>query len=393
MGDIWRVDFKNNLMKSNPIIESTELIFDFSILERNEFQVKSNPYDYIVKFLTLNELIIKLEHYTQLNRSKHFLFVDSNVNRLYKNLWANQATYTIDALEKNKTVDSSFKLVDTLISYAFTKKETLISIGGGITQDVSAFTRSIYKRGVNWAFIPTTLLAMSDSCIGAKSAINYGTTKNLIGVFSSPREVLICVEFLNTLSQRDILSGFGEIIKLAIVGGEQTLEIFNNAINNSENSTNFNDKLIKLALLVKKSVIEIDEFEENIRKALNYGHTLGHAIEPLVDFSIPHGVAVSIGMYIENRLSNIYGQLSMNECETLNSLILKYIDRESLMFLKDVVLTDIIDNIKKDKKTLGDQVYISVPYKIGHFNMLPIEINSGFENKLSNILQDLIQEL
>lgn len=393
MEDICQEDIKNNFMNNNPTIESVEFQLDFSILDKKEFTIESNPFNYQVNFLSLSELKIKIQEYVSSNGIKNVLFIDHNVNEIYKNLlWINHEVFTLNAIESNKTVDSSFKLVDELIAHNFTKKETLISIGGGITQDVSAFTRAIYKRGINWSFMPTTLLSMSDSCIGAKSAINYGTTKNLIGLFSAPREVNICIEFLKTLLSRDILSGYGEIIKLVIIGGQDTLIIFDKIYNKKGLPFEIDERLIKLALLVKKAVIEKDEFEENIRKALNYGHTIGHAVEPLVNYKIPHGIAVSIGMYIENKLSHIYGELSKSECDFLNNLIKDFIDKESLLTLIDVKILDIISNIKKDKKTLGDQVYISVPFKIGKFNMLPVDIDGRFENILKDIFQELIQE-
>lgn len=393
MEDICQEDIKNNFMNNNPTIESVEFQLDFSILDKKEFTIESNPFNYRVNFLSLSELKIKIQEYVNSNGIKNVLFIDHNVNKIYKNLlWINHEVFTLNAIESNKTVDSSFKLVDELIAHNFTKKETLISIGGGITQDVSAFTRAIYKRGINWSFMPTTLLSMSDSCIGAKSAINYGTTKNLIGLFSAPREVNICIEFLKTLSSRDILSGYGEIIKLVIIGGQDTLIIFDKIYNKKGLPSEIDERLIRLALLVKKAVIEKDEFEENIRKALNYGHTIGHAVEPLVNYKIPHGIAVSIGMYIENKLSHIYGELSKSECDYLNNLIKDFIDKESLLTLIDVKILDIISNIKKDKKTLGDQVYISVPFKIGKFNMLPVDIDGRFENILKDIFQELIQE-
>ena len=164
---------------------------------------------------------------------------------------------------------------------------------------------------------------MADSCIGAKSAINYGGTKNLIGLFSAPKEVFINTTFLKTLDKRDVLSGYGEIIKLCIVGGKSTIEEFMKVKDLQKGDLLFQiDILIKTALTVKKAVIIEDEFENNIRKALNYGHTIGHAIEPIVKYKIPHGIAVLIGMFVENYISNEYGYLDSVSCNKLNKIII-----------------------------------------------------------------------
>ena len=372
-------------------IEKKELRLDTSILESDYFEVKSSPYNYQVVFETKKNLKKRLENYQNMNGDKHFLFVDSIVNRLYKDKnWNTSIIHPFNAKEKNKTVESAFKIVDFLQRENYTKKETLITIGGGITQDVSAFARAVYKRGIDWAFVPTTLLAMSDSCIGSKSAINYKGTKNLIGLFSAPKDSIICEEFLNTLDIRDVFSGYGEILKLSIVGGVSSLNHFNNLVSKQKQNPLKNiGKLIRLSLLVKKTVIEADEFEFDIRRALNYGHTIGHAIEPLVKYKIPHGVAVSIGMIAENMLANQQGVLSKEECDLLNNSIIKFIDSESLGLLNRIPIDLIIENMKKDKKAQSNKIFIAVPFKIGHFDMLQIDIDSNFSKKLKNILDKI----
>ena len=295
-------------MKNGFKIENETIYFNHKDIQKSEFVIKSTPYDYTVKFIDDKNLRLVLLQNRNINKQKNFIFVDKNVNKIYKEkLWKKDHTLTLIANEENKTINSSLLIIDLLNKNNFTKKEILISIGGGITQDVTAFARSIFKRGINWTYFPTTLLSMADSCIGAKSAINYGGTKNLIGLFSAPKEVFINTTFLKTLDKRDVLSGYGEIIKLCIVGGESTIEEFKKAKDLQNGDLLFQiDILIKTALIVKKAVISEDEFENNIRKALNYGHTVGHAIESIVKFKIPHGIAVFIGMFIENCISNYY---------------------------------------------------------------------------------------
>lgn len=378
-------------MKDFFIIEKTKIKLDLSILNMNTFQVKSSPYNYTVFFESKAALRKRLLRYKKLNSKKHFIYADEKVNELYgSSLWEQQRVHNFKATEKSKTINTALKIVDHLQANNYTKKETLVTIGGGITQDVSAFARAIFKRGIDWSFIPTTLLAMADSCIGSKSAINYGTTKNLVGLFSAPREAVICEDFLKSLDPRDILSGYGEIIKLCIVGGETTLNYFRNYIElqNGNPLKNIN-KLIRLALLVKKSVIEIDEFEFNIRRALNYGHTIGHAIEPLVKYKIPHGVAVSIGMISENIIACEAGRLPVADCKMINNIIIKFIDNESLKLLKSVPVDSVIDNMRKDKKALRNNILIAVPFKVGYFDMLQVNIGPEFTVLLHNILTNI----
>ena len=373
------------------VIEKKELQLDTAILDSDSFEIKSSPYNYQVIFESQKNLKNRLDHFQKVNGNKHFLFVDNIVNRLYKeNNWNYATVHLFNANEKNKTVKSALKIVDYLQSENYTKKETLVTIGGGITQDVSAFARAVYKRGIDWAFVPTTLLAMSDSCIGSKSAINYGGTKNLVGLFSAPKVSIICEEFLNTLNIRDVFSGYGEILKLSIIGGQTSLDLFNSLVSKQKNNPLKNiSKLIRLSLLVKKTVIEVDEFEFDIRRALNYGHTIGHAIEPLVKYKIPHGVAVSIGMIAENMIANQHGALSKEECDLLNNSIIKFIDSTSLSLLKRIPIELMIENMKKDKKAQSNKIFIAVPFKVGYFDMLQIDIDSNFSKTIKNILDKI----
>ncbi len=382
-------------MKNVFKIENESIFLNYKDIQKSKFVIKSSPFDYSVKFINDKDLRSVLLQNRNINKQKNFIFVDKNVNKIYKEkFWKKDYTLTLIANEENKTINSSLHIIDLLNKNNFTKKEILISIGGGITQDVTAFARSIFKRGINWTYFPTTLLSMADSCIGAKSAINYGGSKNLIGLFSAPREVFINTTFLKTLDKKDILSGYGEIIKLCIVGGESTIKEFKIVKELQNGDLLFKiDVLIKIALMVKKAVITEDEFENNIRKALNYGHTIGHAIEPIVKYKIPHGIAVLIGMFVENYISNEYGYLDLPSCNMLNKIIIDYIDKKSLNYLKLVTITDLLLHMKKDKKNESTNISFAVPISVGHFkilqlkndNKLFISIDKAFKNLLIQI--------
>jgi 3-dehydroquinate synthase len=382
-------------MKNVFKIDNHTIYLNHKDIQKSEFVIKSSPYNYTVKFIEDKTLRLVLLKNRNINKKKNFLFVDNNVDKIYKEkLWKKDHTLTLIANEENKTINSSLFVIDLLNKNNFTKKEILISIGGGITQDVTAFARSIFKRGINWTYFPTTLLSMADSCIGAKSAINYGGTKNLIGLFSAPKEVYINTSFLKTLDKRDVLSGYGEIIKLCIVGGESTLEEFKKVKDLQKKDLLFKiEVLIKTALIVKKAVITEDEFENNIRKALNYGHTIGHAIEPIVKYKIPHGIAVLIGMFVENCISNEYGYLDSESCNYLNKNIIDYIDQKSLNYFKSLDTKELLHNMKKDKKNELNNISFAVPVAIGHFKILQLKndkklltaIDKAFKNLFKNI--------
>ena len=378
-------------MTANFQIENTEISFSIDDLSSDNIVINSMPYSYEVNFVKEDTLKEELTSIKANNKNKHFVFMDENVANLYgRSIFTDHETFKLISEEDNKVLPVATTLLDKLQEKNFTKNETFLSAGGGITQDLSAFARAVYKRGINWFYMPTTLLAMADSCIGAKSCLNYGGVKNQLGLFSAPHKVYIYDGFLNTLPHRDVLSGYGEIIKLIIVGGETAINKLISLTKDQNNDKLKNiHQLIMLSLLIKKSVIEIDEFEVDIRKALNYGHTIGHAIEPLVNYTIPHGIAISIGMYIENIIASEYGTLPKHKADYLNSIIKPFIDSESINYLKDLSLQDIIKNMKRDKKALSDDVYMAVPLQIGNFNILKVSVDDKFENCLGNAFKEL----
>jgi 3-dehydroquinate synthase len=225
------------------------------------------------------------------------------------------------------------KLVDYLMDIGFTKKDTLHVVGGGITQDISSMCAALFKRGIDWIFTPTTLLSMCDSCIGSKMGINHNDSKNQLGTFYPPKQVIIDTTFLKTLSEEDIHSGTGEILKL------YALDDLPWNIDNLEEA-------LKKCLEIKKKVIEEDELEKTIRPCLNYGHTFGHVFESMSNFKIPHGVAVLIGMYVIDR----YFKKDILRYEPYMHIIKKY----SAFIVLDETL--VLKHLKADKKVMSDQI-------------------------------------
>ena len=266
---------------------STEL--DFS----DNIHIKSSRKVYDVDYTnkSLDTLV------NEVYQENDIIFIDRNVYNLSPTTFINIINvYIFDASEETKTMDSVLSITDLLYTINFTRQNKLIVIGGGITQDVGGFAAGLYKRGINWVYIPTTILSMTDSCIGSKVSVNR-ISKNILSIFNAPNKIIISDYFLKSLSDDDIMSGLGEALKLSLIGGNIALSFFNDKFYENDYIS-----IIKMASLVKKQIIEYDEYEQNVRNVLNYGHTIGHAIEGVSNYFIPHGIAVLIGMYIENCL-------------------------------------------------------------------------------------------
>ena len=226
---------------------------------------------------------------------------------------------------------------------------------------------------------------MCDSCIGGKTGINHNKVKNQLALFSAPREVIVNIEFLKTLSDFDIKSGMGEILKLLVTGGKKAVDIYiNNVTNGKVNSFDCYKTLILSSLSVKKAVVEEDEFEFYYRKSLNYGHTLGHAIETLSDYKIPHGQAVIIGMVIVNKLACEKGILN-NEDYKLTQKLAKELLGNTVM--KQVSLNGLDKLLKKDKKTEGNLVNFVVISELGVTKFLKTEINDSLMKQIADIIK------
>jgi len=287
-----------------------EANLDFSDI----INIKSSNKDYKVIYSDKN--LDKLVN--EIYEKDDFILIDRNVYNLspftFNDLLDNILIF--DAIEENKNIENVLLLIDILLDKKFTKNNKILVIGGGITQEIGGFASAIYKRGLNWVLIPTTILSMTDSCIGSKVSINR-KSKNMLGLFVAPNEIYISDYFLNSLNIDDINSGLGEALKLSLIGGDETYLYFKNKLSEKDYLN-----IIKMASLVKKEIIEYDEFENYERKVLNYGHTIGHALESTTKFFIPHGIAIMIGMYIKNEL------FYEGKYKEINNRILKLDDKK-----------------------------------------------------------------
>ena len=232
------------------------------------------------------------------------------------------SVYVLETTEETKTLEESQKLIDKMIQIGFNKSNKLIAVGGGVIQDLVSFTASIYSRGVDWVFYPTTLLAQCDSCIGSKTSINYKGSKNKLGGFHPPKEIYIYRKFLETLPESEIKSGIGEMLHYFLL--DHNFDISEKMVND-ENVLENIEEYVKESLSIKKEMIEKDEFDKGERNLFNYGHTFGHAIESISNYEVNHGQAVTLGMEIANRISLKKELISKDVYKRLNNILIKNI--------------------------------------------------------------------
>lgn len=328
------------------------------------------------------QLDISLNHTIEYCKiGKSFLIIDRQIKVLHKKAFANfpnAIAYEVTASEQTKSLAEVEKIALWLLENNVTRNDTLIAIGGGITLDVTAFLAGTILRGINWISIPTTLLAQSDSCIGGKSSINIGKYKNMLGTITPPASVFIDSTFLQTLDDTNLCSGLGEIIKAHILSGEAETNWIEENIDllvNSRTSTNWPKTIehaIFTSLQYKKRCIEADEFDNGERRLLNYGHSFGHALESAANFTLPHGIAITIGMEIANFVALRLGMLSEDVYERLRKII-----RSNLNFTNGKVLLDrnqFTKSLLRDKKNNEETINLVLLHgKPGNALVTPIK--------------------
>jgi 3-dehydroquinate synthase len=286
-----------------------------------------------------------------------FFIIDSKVYDLYPDIMDKleySRIFVMDAKEDNKTLVYCEKVLKFLLSNGIKKNHNIVAIGGGVVQDVASFTASILYRGVEWRFIPTTLLAQADSCIGSKTSINFNKTKNTLGTFYPPSKIWCDTDFLHTLEEEDIQSGVGEILHYYLIDGTSMVDSL------CEDSESINmDKLfphIHKSLSIKKDMIERDEFDKGERRIFNYGHTFGHAIEVLSNHKVNHGQAVTLGMHMANYIAQMMDLIDDDYWEM----------QESISFnLPDYSIDHIseyIDILMRDKKNEDGSLVCILPH-------------------------------
>ncbi len=303
--------------------------------------------------------------------------IDENVYELYQENMQGIPTehaFYFKAVEENKSMDTVMQIVGFFQQAGVKKDWNVICIGGGITQDVTALASALYLRNVNWIFYPTTLLAMCDSCIGGKCGVNLGTYKNQLGVFYPPKKIRIDVGFLKTLSQADYLNGWGELLKFSLTDNEAFFEELKQE--ESYLPCSRIAAYIQKGLQVKKQIIEQDEFDSDLRKTLNYGHTFGHALEAYTENKVPHGTAVIWGIDVANYIAWQEGLIPEDDYLEIKSLLKREFIKKEMVIQKPERLFEII---KSDKKVKGSMVSLALLDGRSHLTIYPMDIHGRLE--------------
>lgn len=277
------------------------------------------------------------------------VITDDNVAPLYyseiEKLLEGKKVYkfVIKAGEESKNAQNYINLVNELAKAGLSRKSTVIGLGGGVVGDLSAFIASTYMRGVSYVAVPTSLLSMVDSSVGGKTGIDLDAGKNLLGTFSQPDAVYINVNLIKTLSSRELTSGLGEIMKYAFIDNRITPSDIKNP--------DYFDLIVK-ALEIKKDIVERDERESGDRMLLNFGHTVGHAIEKLYNYELSHGECVIKGMYYALKSSYSLGFMSEEDYKKA----IEFLKLSGVELNVDFSKEEILSVMKADKKADGDTV-------------------------------------
>jgi 3-dehydroquinate synthase len=377
-------------------INRTKLELANFINIRETLNIRSSPRPYTVEFQFGDGVGDRLSK-NILKNSSPLLLADKWIFENYLKQHANLNSIPrllIDATEENKNINTVLNIIDFLQIHSASKKSMLYAIGGGIIQDLGAFSSYMYKRGIPWTYVPTTLLAQSDSSVGGKTALNHRSTKNLLALFSAPRHIITETGFLSTLPHDDWLSGGGEILRLCITGGEDSLRELEQSISHFvTRDLEVTTKLIQVSLSVKKAVVEFDEFELDARRAMNYGHSFGHALEAITDYQIPHGVGVTLGILVENQISHLRGLLSKVQRDRIIRVANNLISNEIWEIFRNTNLNGILEFLKSDKKVEGHLLKLATLREIGHIEFIDLPLNSEGDIEVKNAFEQVVLDL
>ena len=361
-----------------------------------KLKVKTNKNNYniiIGKNLCskIHKIILNERMYSQ----KFLLVYDSKVpNQMIKSIISG---FNKDKIEKKKIVfnekSKNLKTVSSIVKILeknnFSRNDSLISVGGGICGDVCGFASSIFKRGLNFINVPTTLLSQVDSAIGGKTGINSLSGKNMIGSFYQPSLVISDIDFLKSLPKREMICGYAEILKHSLIKDKIFFKFLKkNFIKILSQNHKFLEKTIYKSCLIKKEIVEKDEKEKNIRKVLNLGHTFAHAYEATVGYNkgLNHGEAVLLGIMSAVEFSRKKNILKKNDFGQIAEHLrkLNYDNLNKYFKLKDI--SKIIFYMKQDKKNKDDKINLILLKSIGK----PMLNKSFRENTIRSFLKTLI---
>ncbi len=303
---------------------------------------------------------------------KYAVITDSNVEKLYGiDLLDELLERGLDACmipfpagERYKSRETKSMLEDRMLELGFARDSAIIALGGGVPGDIAGYVAATYARGIPYVQVPTTLVACVDSSVGGKTAVDTPHGKNLIGAFHQPWRVYADIDTLKTLSRKEMREGLAEVIKYGVIWDGELFKFLEGSLDlvfGYENEAL--EYIVTRGCEIKGEVVERDEHESNLRKVLNYGHTVGHAVENLSDYTITHGEAISIGMVAEGNIASAIGLISQDEVERIKALLAEA--ELPTEMPPDQDISEIIEVMKLDKKSRGGQIEMALPQEIG----------------------------
>lgn len=302
---------------------------------------------------------------------------------------------SIEAVETSKSLDQMSAIIIALRNLGANRNTTALAIGGGVIQDIATFVASVYMRGLKWEYLPTTLLGMVDSCIGGKSSINVGKYKNLIGNFYPPENIFIDLQFIDTLSAEQKTAGLCEAVKICFAHTGTAFERYITLNPGPASLPEIYLDMISLSLLTKRWFIEIDEHDHKERQLLNFGHTFGHAIEGASNFSIPHGIAVGMGMLVSIECARLAGHFvtAPKRVTILESYITALLATiaDLPLWTRQIVIDELMDRFNADKKHTNFHYVVIVPDATGHLIRLELEKNDVNRDLIFTSLRKVCQ--
>lgn len=316
-------------------------------------KTSAGGYDIVLERGALN----KVNEYLNLDR-RVLIVTDDGVPEQYAKTVASMCRQpfivTLPQGESTKCMDSFSRLLKEMVKNGFTRTDCAVAVGGGVMGDLTGFVASAYMRGIDFYNIPTTVLSQVDSSIGGKVAIDFEGIKNIVGAFYQPKAVIIDPDTLKTLDSRQISNGLCEAVKMSLTSDSELFEMF-------EKGDADIDTIIHRSLLIKRDVVQKDEKESGLRKILNFGHTLAHAVESVSDGKLYHGECVAIGM--------------IPMCsEPVRVRLLKVLEKLNLPTQIQGDRADLENAIMHDKKMAGDRLTVIYVDKVGSYEMKEIDI-------------------
>jgi 3-dehydroquinate synthase len=301
------------------------------------------------------------------SKESTILLTDENIFAKNKRRFKGWQTIVIKAGEMHKNQETVDDVIEQMISLGADRKTMLTGVGGGVITDMAGYVAGIYMRGIAFGFVPTTILAMVDACIGGKNGVDVGVYKNMVGLIRQPSFLLYDYSLLKSLPKQEWVNGFAEIIKHAAIKDAAMFKLLDqHKLSDFQKDATLLNKLIQRNAMLKSKVVQEDEFEKGDRKLLNYGHTLGHAIEN--NYQMPHGFAVAIGMVAAAHISEQYTGFPASE------RLMSIIERYGLPTYLQYDVEKALQNMMADKKRFKNEVHYVLLEKIGKAIIQPLTI-------------------